>query len=484
MPRRRLGTAVALALAAGVAVRLRSTSVLWFDEALSVHIAQLPLGELPGALRQDGSPPLYYVLLHGWMSVFGSGTTAVRALSSLLGVAAIVLAYVAGRRLQGPAAGLVAALLVASLPFLVRYATEARMYALVVVLVLSGAIAVHAALRAPTPMRLVAVATVSGLLLLTHYWSLYLVAAAGAVLLGLAVRGGDRRAAGRTTAAVAAGGLLFLPWLPSFVFQAQHTGTPWAPPPDSGALLDTLEAWTGGETWAARALAVLLVVAVIAGPVRRVRASVTLAGVGLGTLLLGLVVARVAGVGYAPRYSSVAVVPLLLAVAAAAAALPSRVRAALVGAMVACGLVGSAELPFVDRRTQAAEIAAALRGALQPGDLVVYCPDQHGPAITRLLPAGTDQVVYPTFGRPDRVDWVDYAERNAAASPGAFAQAVDARASGAIWLVWRGGHRTFGDQCEQLDAALAVARAGREPVVTEDRGYRERANLTRYPGRR
>ena len=35
----------------------------WIDEGLSVGIADRPLTDIPGVLRQDGSPPLYYVLL-------------------------------------------------------------------------------------------------------------------------------------------------------------------------------------------------------------------------------------------------------------------------------------------------------------------------------------------------------------------------------------------------------------------------------------
>src|SRR5438105_13993746 len=63
--------AVAIVLVVAVVLRFTTRSHLWLDEALSVNIARLPFGRLHAALRQDGSPPLYYVLLHGWISVFG-----------------------------------------------------------------------------------------------------------------------------------------------------------------------------------------------------------------------------------------------------------------------------------------------------------------------------------------------------------------------------------------------------------------------------
>ena len=110
-----LGVGVALTI--GVAVRLHSASALWLDETLSVNIARLPLSQLPQALREDGSPPLYYLLLHGWIAVFGDGTTAVRALSAVFGVAALPLIWLAGRRLADAATGWTAVLLLASMPF-------------------------------------------------------------------------------------------------------------------------------------------------------------------------------------------------------------------------------------------------------------------------------------------------------------------------------------------------------------------------------
>ena len=65
-------------IAAGIVARFLAPSGLWLDEALSVNIAKLPLGQMPGALVQDGSPPLYYLLLHFWMLLFGQGDFAVR----------------------------------------------------------------------------------------------------------------------------------------------------------------------------------------------------------------------------------------------------------------------------------------------------------------------------------------------------------------------------------------------------------------------
>jgi uncharacterized membrane protein len=65
----------------------------WIDEGLSVGISDRPLTDIPDALRLDGSPPLYYMLLHVWMSVAGSSEEAVRWLSVVCMLAAVPVAW-------------------------------------------------------------------------------------------------------------------------------------------------------------------------------------------------------------------------------------------------------------------------------------------------------------------------------------------------------------------------------------------------------
>ncbi len=101
-------------LALSALVRTRELGVgLWLDEGLSIGIAGRPLADIPGVLRQDGSPPLYYLLLHGWMELVGSSEAATHALSLLFALLAVPVAFWAGRLLFGERAGWVAALLTA-----------------------------------------------------------------------------------------------------------------------------------------------------------------------------------------------------------------------------------------------------------------------------------------------------------------------------------------------------------------------------------
>src|SRR6266545_1908499 len=69
-----------LLVAVSVLLRTRQLDVgYWIDEGLSVGIADRPLTDIPSVLRVDGSPPLYYLLLHPWIALLGSGETSTHA---------------------------------------------------------------------------------------------------------------------------------------------------------------------------------------------------------------------------------------------------------------------------------------------------------------------------------------------------------------------------------------------------------------------
>jgi mannosyltransferase len=213
---------VALAIVAivvGIALRFVSRSALWLDEALTVNISSLPFGDLQEALRHDGHPPLYYVLLHGWIDVVGTSDVAVRALSGIFGVASLALAWLYGRRRGGATLAWCYTAVVAMAPFALRYGSENRMYSLMILLVLAGALVVDDIVRRGRDGwgRLAAAALLSALLLYTHYWAIWLL---GAVVLWLAWtwwrnrEPATRRACLRLAGAMVVGGVLFRPGSP------------------------------------------------------------------------------------------------------------------------------------------------------------------------------------------------------------------------------------------------------------------------------
>ena len=179
-----VGVGVGLVIAAGLVLRFWTRSGLWLDEALTVDIARLPLDQIPNALKHDGAPPLYYYLLHFWIVLFGQSNVAVRSLSGVIAVITLPVAWLCGKRFGGRAVAWTLLVLLASAPFAVYYATESRMYSLVILLTGCGFLALQRAVTKPRPANLVAVAVVAAALLYSQYWSVYLV---GMVVIWLAV---------------------------------------------------------------------------------------------------------------------------------------------------------------------------------------------------------------------------------------------------------------------------------------------------------
>jgi hypothetical protein len=467
------------ALVVGVVLRFVTRSPLWLDEALSVDIARLPFSQMIEALRHDGHPPLYYLLLHGWMALFGEGDVAVRALSGVFTVLALPLFWIAGRRFGGARGGWLTLAVVAVSPFALRYGTETRMYALVMLLVLAGWLLLDDVLRRPTPLRLGGLVVVVALLLWTHYWAMWLLGVVGIALIVRLVharrdgRDDDVRAARDAIGAIVVGGLLFLPWLPNLLYQGAHTGTPWARPLRPTEMLTFTLADLGGGGQAESLVlgwfvALLMATGLTGRGLGGSRIDVDLAtrpkgrpfAIAIaGTLAIGCVVGYATGATYASRYAAV-FIPFAFLLAALGLAQLSRLplMIALV-LLLGLGVVGGYRNVTVDR-SDARRSAEAIEARADDDALVVYCPDQLGPSTSRLLDGRYDQVTYPRFESPELVDWSDYKERLDDVTVDEFAaDLLDRAADRQIFLVYSTEYITHEDICPALFNAIGAQRA-------------------------
>lgn len=469
------------AVVAGSVFRFVTRSALWLDEALSVNIASLPPGDIFEALRHDGHPPLYYLLLHGWMQVAGTGDVAVRSLSGIFGLLTLPLAWIAGVRRGGRVLGAVFVAVLAVSPFALRYGSEARMYSLVSFLALAGYLLVDDVVRGRRsgPLRLAAIAGVSGLLLLSHYWSMWLLGAAGLVCLWQWRRADEpevRAGALRAALAMAAGGLLFAWWLPTMLYQSAHTGTPWSQPvrptvtasmvltdfaagtsfPDAPALTAIYALLFAVGLFAVRAHGTEVVLDLRTN--RQVRFEAMVVAL---TLAIGIVIGFATRSAFASRYASVLYPIFLLVVAAGVTRFADRrVRNGVLAVVLLASGLGAVYNAFVFQRTQVRELTDEIRTQGRPGDVVVFCPDQLGPSGSRALGPGFTTLAFPTLDDPARVDWVDYPARNAAADPEAIGNRILERAGAdhSIFVVWSGTYRTFEHKCEEMIATISRAR--------------------------
>jgi mannosyltransferase len=158
---------------------------LWRDELATWSAASRPVGDLVRlAANVDGVAVGYYLLMHGWITVFGDSVPALRLPAALSFAGAAALIAVLGRRLFSPRTGLIAGLLFAVLPSTSRYGQETRPYALATLFAVLATLLLVRALGQPGWVRWIGYAAALIGLGLAHLLAMSLVLGhAAAVLL-------------------------------------------------------------------------------------------------------------------------------------------------------------------------------------------------------------------------------------------------------------------------------------------------------------
>jgi len=117
-----------------VAIFILSHQSLRLDEAQSLwQSARSPAGILK-IIAQDVHVPLFGLMLHFWMLVFGNGVAVARVMSLALFIAAVPAVYLLASLAFNKKIGLFSAVLIALSPFLNWYGSEIRMYSLLTLL--------------------------------------------------------------------------------------------------------------------------------------------------------------------------------------------------------------------------------------------------------------------------------------------------------------------------------------------------------------
>ncbi len=224
---------------------------LWLDEIWSIEIAdgrghqhdQLP----DGIIRRDQIdltslhdappwwrvwsaasdytyPPLYPLVLRGWMDFFGNGAAAVRSLSAIFSVAAVAIFFDVLRWLHGKRIALLGAAIIALAGAQLDVAQEARGYAMPIFLALGCADAlVRIEKFGATPRRLATL----GICLLAGFLTHYLIAGvAGAFLIYVSIRFRGVRRRRTLAAIIGAAALAAAVWGPSLFWQTRHLPQP------------------------------------------------------------------------------------------------------------------------------------------------------------------------------------------------------------------------------------------------------------------
>ena len=179
-----MGIALAAILTASACARFDQLGKesFWYDEVVSVRLATTsgPLALLRLLVEIDATrAPLHPLMLQGWLSVFGESEHSARALSALCGVLTVLFVFAIGRQVGGNDTALWAAFFAAFSPLMIEYSREARMYALLTLLVTATWWNLLRFRDRATPSRMILHAFLLTAMVLTHPLGLVMVAVQG-----------------------------------------------------------------------------------------------------------------------------------------------------------------------------------------------------------------------------------------------------------------------------------------------------------------
>ncbi|MFQ5495172.1 MAG: glycosyltransferase family 39 protein, partial [Phycisphaerae bacterium] len=165
---------------------------LWLDESCSFyathHLLDWP-DDGPDPRRELAHVP-YFFLLRLWTDSVGLSPWGLRSFSAVAGTATVVLVGLVAAALGGRRVGIIAALLAAVHPLHVHYSHEARVYALWMMEASVLPLLLVRAVRSAQPRRSwCAYGVLVWILVLTHYYTLFLIPGSVGVLLLAVDRG-------------------------------------------------------------------------------------------------------------------------------------------------------------------------------------------------------------------------------------------------------------------------------------------------------
>ena len=177
----------ALTLLAGIlgSVRL-DRRPMWYDEAFSVLFAQSDWAYfVEWSWAKELNALVYYLLLRGWIELFGLSEAALRSLSVLIVAATVPVVALIARRLFGNRAAVVAAALFATHGGMLQYAQETRTYALATLLVALAALCLVIGVQDRRLVGWLGFALISGIAVYAHLFAVFATAALVASLIAL-----------------------------------------------------------------------------------------------------------------------------------------------------------------------------------------------------------------------------------------------------------------------------------------------------------
>ncbi len=222
---------------------------IWFDEGYSIRFANLSLSQI--FFLPENNPPLYYIILHWWINLFGDSEFSIRFPSVIFGFLSIYMIYKVGSQIYNKDVGILSSLLLGLSAFHIRYSQEARTYSLSTLLTLISIYFFISLHRKGNYTVLLGYIFFSTLLIYSHIYGLFIIIFQNIYFIALFFLSKEthKLSLKRWISIQIILIILFLPWIKIFMTQTLGVVVDgfWIKVPGLGTIKASLRKFSGGE---------------------------------------------------------------------------------------------------------------------------------------------------------------------------------------------------------------------------------------------
>ncbi len=221
---------------------------LWLDEGYSIRFADLDFFHIFS--NRENNPPLYFLILHWWIAMFGDSEFSVRFPSVVFGFLSLFMICKVGTQLFNTNTGILSSLLLSLSAFHIAFSREARTFSLTAFLAIISIYFFIKLLKRKSRTDLPGYILFSCLLMYSHIYGLFIIISQNIFFLSLFLFSGrsfrlSLKGWVLTQAALIA---LFSLWIPVFLDQISFVqGGFWIERPDIKTLSMTFLSYSDGS---------------------------------------------------------------------------------------------------------------------------------------------------------------------------------------------------------------------------------------------
>jgi len=200
------------------------------DEPFTIFYSQAGFPTLFRMLKTENNPPLFFLLVHFWIRIFGISAFSVRFLPFLFSTLTAPVIYMTGKRFFSLQSGIVASLVFTFSNYQLGFSHEARVYSLFALLTCISMYFFFSLIQNPEKRSSIYFLIITNVLLIySHFFGFFMI---GVQILSCLIFPDLKKAVKACLKAQIITLILYLPYFP-VLFSRFHasTGGTWVPPP-------------------------------------------------------------------------------------------------------------------------------------------------------------------------------------------------------------------------------------------------------------